>query len=258
MVTIESVSKGSRFNQIYIPKSANYEFIVGEKVVITPLTKHLKEDISPIFYRIDKLNPIKTEICNRILNSLDFADNVIIFGSFLDKGYNFNDVDIFAVTDKKVDLSSFKKRIQKELEIKPHLIVIDNKSLHKGYKTDPLFRDALSRFVSKKRIMLKKDKDINYKILDVHLLASKDLENNYDHIDGNTKYKLIKNMIAIKLFMEDRPLSDINQEIKKIFGDIEKIKKNMLDKKPFVDKFKKEYNKLEKKILDGAKQAKTD
>jgi len=255
MELISKVSKGSRMDQVYIPKKRS-GLSIGSYVVIKPLETEKQTD-NPIFYGIESLEPVKLEIINAIFQEIDKAaykyDNVIITGSFLDKGFNFNDIDIVLVTDEKVNTKYIEKLLTNRLGVCPHIILIDNKSLSKGMETDPLYNVMLSKCVSKKRLIYKIKRELKYKLLDLHLLKSKMLPENFDFLTGNEKYYLTRNMIAIKLFINGKRVTkdSTDQEIDRIFGkdSVKNLKLNMIEKGDFMKEYKKEYKKIFESIF---------
>ena len=251
---ISRISKGTRMDQIYIPKERMPGFELGATVLIKPVLEKAKP--KPYYYKASNLEPIKNEIIAEILNYFEQFENAIITGSFLEKGFDFKDIDVLLITDKKIGTDSIKYHFEREFGISIHITVIGFKSLLKGLSTDPLFQMMLSKFVSKKRAIFKIKNEINYKLLDLHLLESKALIGNFDFLPGNEKYKLTRNLIAIKLFMEDKKISidAVNSQIDSYFGEgaIKHIKENLLDK-GFLDKYKKLYDKIFKVILNGIK-----
>ena len=111
-------------------------------------------------------------------------------------------------------------------------------------------------FSAKKRFVYKTKHKIDYKILDLHLLKSKLLINNFDMLNGNEKYHLIRNIIAISLYLQEKNVNKekVDSEIKKQFDfDIEEIKQNVLEKNNFLKKYKAIYNKTFNKIMKGIK-----
>lgn len=261
MVIIARVSRGSQMDQIYIPKNrAGFE--VGGYVEINPLTKELrnkKEERKLYFYKVKKIEPIKVEIINRIIwiieNNIE-NDNIIFTGSFLDQGFEFQDLDIIVISDKKVDINYLENSIAKKIGIKMHIIMLDNDSLMGGLSSDPLYQMMLSKCVAKKKFIYKSNKKINYKILDLHLLKSKILVDNFDILTGREKYYLIRNIMSIYLFIKGKDINRTNleREIKNIFKvDITKIKNNMLDENKFLKKYKAIYKEIFELIMRHAK-----
>lgn len=244
-------------DQIYLPKN-RAGLPTGEYVIIRPLQESPQEELKPFFYNVEDLEPIKVEIIKKIFNKLNELEpeNLIVGGSFLDKGFRFNDIDILLINDRLQ--SNVKDRVeylQMSLGIKIHLIQISNKELMKCLSSDPLYNMMLSKFISLKRVIFHVRREINYKILDLQLLKSKTLIDNYEILNGEEKYYLSLNMISILLFLNDKKLSKdiVNKEIEKIFKiKIKEIKDNMIDK-DFLKKFKEVYNFTFNKILNGIK-----
>jgi len=262
MELIAKVSKGSKMDQVYLPKNREM-FKTGDYVKITPLNeKSLTEKRyeKPFFYGIKYLEPIKVYVANRIIkiirNLYDERVNIIIAGSFLDQGFTFNDIDLLIIGDKKEALARIKKEIVRETGINAHIIQLNKEELKKGVETDPLYETLLSKCISEKRLLNKPNRKFNYKILDLYLLKSKLFGDNFDVLNGNEKYQFLRNLLAIKLFIENKKVSveSINDEIKKEFKtDIEDIKGNLLDKKDFLQRFNKLYTQTSNKIMDLAK-----
>jgi len=99
---ISRISKGTRMDQIYIPK-IRIDFTVGSYVVIRPLETIAEFEIKPFFYNIKYLEPIKTKIIKEIFKNLSEmikCDNIIITGSFLEQGFRFNDIDVILATSR--------------------------------------------------------------------------------------------------------------------------------------------------------------
>ena len=263
MEIIAKISRGSKMDQVYIPKNRG-GFSIGSYVILKPI-KIEKPKEKPFFYNIKEIEPIKLELIKQVMKIVDKElenyENIIITGSFLEKGFNFNDIDIVIVASNKINQDLIKKNIEDITKISTHIIVIGNGPLSRGLSTDPLYQMMLSKCVAKKRIIYSIKTEINYKLLDLHLLKSKTLMYNFDILNGNKKYYLVRNMIAIDLFLQHKKLNHeiINKEIKKLFGiDVVKIKQNILDKKAFLQRYNKIYKDTFNKIMDtidnGSKQ----
>ena len=257
MEMISKISKGSKMDQIYIPKNRS-GLSIGSYVVITPLeTEKVIE--KPYFYNIKYIEPIKLEIINKIMKIIDeLADNenIIITGSFLDKGFNFNDIDIILVGENKLNIKNIERVIENKIGIKIHFILLNNRALIGGLSTAPLYQMMLSKCISKKRFVYRVKHKIDYKILDLHLLKSKMLIDNFDILNGSEKYYLLRNMIAISLYLQNNKINKelVDNEIEQNFkGSIKEIRENMLDKNKFLKKYKTIYKKIFNKIMKSAK-----
>ena len=242
-------------DQIYIPKN-RIGLDTGSYVIIKPLEVEKREQ-KHYLYNICSIEPIKLQVINQIFKIIENKienENIIITGSFLDKGFNFNDIDIILITDKK--FKNLEKQIQEKIKIKTHLIFINNNSLIEGMSTDPIYQMMLNKCIAKKRFIYKIKNKKNYKLLDLHLLKSKLLIDNFDILNGNEKYNLIRNILAIKLYLENKKITkeNIDLDIKKIFNlTIGQIKQNIIEKDRFIKKYKDFYDKIFNKIMRGIK-----
>lgn len=257
MVIIAKVSRGSKMDQIYIPKNRS-EFDIGSYVVLKPLETEKVE--KPYLYNIKNIEPIKLDMLNEIIRIIDktiYNENIIITGSFLDEGFNFDDIDVIIITENKLNKNNIERNIEDKIKIKTHIIIINNKTLIKGLSIDPLYQMMLSKCVAKKRFIYNVQPKKDYRILDLHLLKSELLINNFDYLDGNEKYYLVRNMIAIYSYIKNKKINKekIDKEIKKIFGikDIKEIKHNMLNKNEFLEKYKKIYKNISYTIMENIK-----
>jgi len=245
---IGKISKGTIMDQIYIPKNRS-GLAIGTYVLIKPLEREEKT-IKPVFYNVRSLEPVKIGIINEIFKDIE-ADNVIITGSFLEKGFHFNDIDVVIINEYKVETEY--EKLRSKLGIKPHIIQLTNKAFLEGLATDPLYRLMLNKCVSKKRLIYQKQARINYKLLDIHLLKSRLLLDNFDELSGSEKYELLRNMVAIMEFIDKKEIKNIDSTIDKCFGKdtVKNIKNNLVQKRYFLDKYSKLLTKIQSKILQG-------
>lgn len=257
MEIIGRVSKGSKMDQVYIPKNRG-GIAIGNYVIIKPLEE--KNHIEKFyFYGIKDIEPIKFRMVKEVMRIVDknlgTYDNIVVTGSFLDKGFHFNDMDIILVVETEINANRIKKDILEEIGIKPHILILSNKSLIKGLEVDPLYRMIFSKYISKNRFVYKIKPKLDYKLLDLHLLKSKVLINNFDFLNGSEKYNAVRNMIAIWLYIKRQKINKeiVDHEIKINFDleNIDKLKQNMVGKKTFLKKYKLIYHKIFLKILRG-------
>lgn len=249
------ISKGTLMDQIYIPKERPLGFELGKPVIIKPLSE--EEEVKPIIcYNIDKLESTKTLIIQKIFNELDYIDNVIVTGSFLERGFQFNDIDIILIDDKKIETKKVENRLSSLFDLNFHIIALDYPTLLKGLETDPLYQAILSKYIAKKRLIFRYRNKINYKLLDLHLLRSKPLIENFDYLTGRQKYDMVRNLISIFLFLNNKKINNetINYTIKKLLKEEPmNIKQNIINKAVFLNEYKRSYNKIFYKILKGIK-----
>jgi len=256
---ISRISKGTRMDQIYIPKK-RIDLTVGSYVAIRPLETTAEEEIKLFFYNVKHLEPIKTRIIKEIfknLNQLIKCDNIIITGSFLESGFRFNDMDIILVSEEKINIKPIESLLENRMGPKFHLILISNKALIKGLSTDPLYMLMLSKCVSKTRFVYRVKPKINYKLVDLHLLKSKLLIDNFDFLTGDEKYEMTRNLIAINQFINKKEITKdkVDLAINNFFGNktVQKLRNNFLLAKDFLKKYKKVYNNAQNRVLKGIK-----
>ncbi|MAF99433.1 MAG: hypothetical protein CMH61_02370 [Nanoarchaeota archaeon] len=253
MVLIAKISKGSQMDQVYLPKSRPPGFAVGNRVEIKPTRKRKKSFYT---HHVQSFEPIKQLMVNEIFDYFAHVDNILITGSFLEKGFYFNDVDIVVINEISEE-QLWKDYFKKALGINVHIICINRKSLLKGLRTDPLFQLMLNRYIAKKREFFRYHNEFHYKILDLHVHSSKSLIDSFDLLTGGEKYKLVRNLIAIRLFLVKKQLTkkSVNKEMEKLFGKnvISELQNNMVEKRIFLKKYKAVYKKTFNKIMKSIK-----
>ena len=249
------ISKGTLMDQIYVPKERPLGFELGTPVVIKPLAE--EEEIKFVYYNIDRLESVKIIMMQKIFSELNFADNVIITGSFLENGFQFNDIDIILIDNKQIDAKKLERHLNRIFDLEFHIISLNYNALLKGLQTDPLYQAMLSRYVAKKKLIFRYKNKINYKILDLHLLKSRPLIENFDYLTGNQKYGMARNLISIFLFLDNKKISNevIDYNIKKLLKeDLISLKQNVIiNKNLFLKEYNSLYENLFKKILEGIK-----
>ncbi|MBI2110511.1 hypothetical protein HYT51_01905, partial [Candidatus Woesearchaeota archaeon] len=207
-----------------------------------------------LLQKLHKLGIIK-DIMRIIEKNIESYGNLIVTGSFLDEGFHFNDLDLIFVAENEIKTSRVKEEIKEKTGIQAHILTLNNKSLVRGLEVDPLYQMMLSRCIVSNRFVFKAKHRVDYKLLDLHLLKSKTLIDNYNFLSGNEKYDLVRNMLAIWLYMNDKKINKeiVDREIKTSLGlnDVNELKQNMVDKKIFLKKYKLMYDKTFAKILRG-------
>ena len=256
---IRKISKGTRFNQIYLQKN-ELGFEPGRVVLITSLQEAVLQ--KPLIFEHNiKLSGLKRKIVEDIfsfLNKKSMAENIIVSGSFINEGYNFGDVDIILLTEQRIEEKVLEKELESKIEIKVHLIIMPKESFTRGLKRDPLFRLMAERFVSSKKIAITKDIEINYRLLDAHLAREKNLVDGFELLSIKQRLKMLRSIVAIKLFVEKKEICyrNIDKETERLFGKelLEKLfyYGSMELKKKFISKLEKEFEKIQEKVIQNA------
>ena len=267
MEILSRISKGSKMDQIYIPKN-RAGLNIGDFVLVKLISSEEQEQIKkqgnnlkkPFLYGINQIEPIKMEIINKIFGILDKFqfENVIITGSFLENGFNFNDIDLLLIS--KEENPAKKKIIESQIinsiGIKPHIILLSKKILISGLETDPIYESMVSRCISRERIVFNYKRHILPRLLDLQLLKSKDLIGNFQEYNGKEKEYFVKNLISISLFLQGKKIKqeEIIRKIKtELKTSLEEIKENILEKE-FERNYERLYKETFNKILKEAEK----
>jgi len=215
---IHKISKGSRFNQIYIPKEMNGVFEIGDVVEIKLLSK--KE----IFYyskNLKKLSNYKEKLVKEIFSFLsDFSDikHIFIIGSFLTNKIDYNDVDILLISNKNIEIEVYNKLIDK-FNIKFHIISISEERFEYLQYSCPLTRSMLSYFVSNKEFNLPEEIKVDKNHIRYLLMTPEDLLK--VNPESRTYYDSIRRLITIENFLENKPVDilEISNQLIKVLGE---------------------------------------
>ena len=252
-------------NQIYLPKNSSSKGMTpGQYVVINIITDSIQASnkqtrFKPYFYGIKKIEPIKLEIIEKIFaivsNFIKKEENIIITGSFIDEGFSFNDIDIL-ILSADINTKGVEAEIIAKIGIKPHVLSMAKEELARGLASDPLYQTMISRCISKNKLIFNYRPQINSKFLDLHLLKSKTLIDNFETLNGKEKYYLTFNMISILLFLQHGKITKslVEKTIKQDFDiqTLEELKDNLVTKE-FLIKYKNIYNKTFDLIMENLK-----
>ncbi|PIN89638.1 hypothetical protein COU57_05760 [Candidatus Pacearchaeota archaeon CG10_big_fil_rev_8_21_14_0_10_32_14] len=221
---IHTISKGSRFNQIYIPKKLEHSFEVGDIVEVKIIEKKVR-----LFYSksIKHLTPFKENIIKRIfaeINQFKEIKQIFVIGSFLTKNEDYNDLDILVVLrDEKINEKLVEKRIYEHLvqslQLKYHLIIIKESILNNLIKKCPLTRSMLYNFVSNNNFELTDEMVIDKNHTKFLLMMPEDTLK--VKVASRVLYDSIRRLITIQRFLDkkDSIPSEIDKDTKKILGE---------------------------------------
>ncbi len=224
---IHKVSKGSRFNQIYVPKEMKTCFEAGDLVEVTLLNKK-----THLFYskNLKNLNRFKENLIKEIFSLLSqFKEikQIFVTGSFLTQKSDYNDIDIMLISEKNLEEKVYKE-LDKKLELKFHVISLPEKSIEYLQKTCPLTRSMLYFFVSNKKFILSNKTELDKKHIKFLLMMPEDLLNL--NLNPRVYYDSLRRLIAIEKFLrnQDSNPTGIDWELIKLIKEslYKKIKSN--------------------------------
>ena len=238
MKFVHKVSRGSKFNQIYIPKDKEKEFEPGDLVEVRLLKKEFK-----VYYskNLKGLTEFKEKLVKEVFEFLmNYKEikQIFIFGSFLTKKIDYNDIDILILTEK--DLTdkddNFEKMVYSNLinrfNLKFHLIFFNKKRLKELLKICPLTRSIFYYYVSNKEFKIPKEIKIDKKHIKFLLMMPEDLLK--VNLDGIEYYNTLRKICAIENFLigKEIPPDKIDAQLEKI---IDKRKLDFLKKNEIVE-----------------------
>lgn len=220
---IHKISKGSKFNQIYIPKEMEADFEVGDSVEVKLLKKKEK-----LYYsqNLKKLSDFKEKLIKEvfsILNKFNEINQIFIAGSFLTQKIDYNDIDLIVVINKnkneKLEENIYNELIEK-INLKFHIIAIQEDKLHFLEKNCPLTKSMFYYYISNKEFNPSAERNIDKNHIKFLLMMPEDLLE--INIGSKKFYDNIRRLITIKRFLEDKELNPkkINNELELILNKI--------------------------------------
>ena len=232
---VHKVSKGSRFNQIYIPYEKENEFEPGDLVEVRLLKKGIT-----IYYskNLKKLSNFKERLIEDIFKFLSKHNDIkqiFIFGSFLTKKIDYKDIDILILTQEKND--KFENKVYNDLidafNLNFHIIFFNEEKLKELLEICPLTRSMLYYYVSNKLFRIPKEIKIDEKHIKFLLMMPENLlEVNLDY--GEEYYNALRKLYTIENFLIRKEISPdkIDAHLENL---IEKRKLDLLKRNEILD-----------------------
>lgn len=213
----KSVSKGSRFNQIYVPSSLNNIIEVGDLVEVRLLEKrrfHYSKN-QPL------INRFKEEMIREIFNFLNKrikCSGIFIVGSFLTKIYGFNDIDLVILDSEYNNLKKLENELMNEFNQKFHVLIYKKDELEKVLSYDPMMVSMFSIYVADRVIKLEYGYKIDKKHILFLLMMPKDLLK--IKLEPRIFYDSIRRLITIEHFLNKKTLliNEIDKEAENLLG----------------------------------------
>ncbi len=221
MKFIHRISKGSRFNQIYVPKEMESIFDVGDLVEVRLLKKNVQLHYSK---NLLKLSEFKEKLIKEIflvLSQFGKIKQSFIVGSFLTQKIDYNDIDIVIIInkeDKNVDEIIYNKLVDK-FNLRFHVISIPKDRFDILEQVCPLTRNMFYYSVSDKKIDLSLDKKIDKNHIEFLLMMPEDLLE--IKLNSRVFFDNIRRLITIERFLEDKTEDPnwVNKELIGLIGD---------------------------------------
>lgn len=227
----KKVSKGSRFNQIYVPKHLENEISAGDEVEVRLIRKKTE-----LYYSksAKKLSVFKENLIKGVFASLkEFKEvsKIFLIGSFLLEKIDFRDIDIILVAKKEtkgLSEKAYNKLINK-FNLKFHVISISEQKLSHLLSICPVTRSMFSTYISNKEFVVDKNTSIDKKHLQFLLMLPEDaLELD---LSSRMFYDSLRRLIVVERFLENKPFgfNIVKSELIKSIGQKlhEKIKNSM-------------------------------
>lgn len=210
------VSKGSRYNQIYIPKELENIVNVGDEVEVTLLRKK-------IYYPGElKISKFKEDFIKEMFSFLAKyreINSVFVVGSFLFEIIDYNDIDMVLTVSEKINIPKLKNQIYKNLierfNQKFHIIIYTEKGLEDLLIYDPITSSMFSIYVGNKKL-IKKKKIVDKKHIKFLLMMPEDLLK--VKLSSRTFFDTLRRLETIERFLKKKSLNiiSINKEIKNL------------------------------------------
>lgn len=211
------VSKGSKFNQIYIPREAEADFEVGDLVEVKLIEKK-----KGLYYskNLPKLNKFKELLVREVFSFLDSfvgVEQVFVVGSFLTSN-DWDDFDLIVVGSGLKD-EEITKQLKEKFGFKFHVIVVDMKRLNFLSKMCPLTKSMFYYYVSDKEHNISKERIIDVNHIEYLLMMPEDLLD--INVNGKVFYDIIKRLISIERFLNGKNIDpiEINKDVVRLLGE---------------------------------------
>lgn len=250
---IHRISRGSRFNQIYIPREMEKVFGVGDLVSIELVEKNVQIFCSKNLM----LSKFKEKLAEEIFSFLcnfKAIERIFLVGSFISQKIDYRDIDLLIVVKDKneiIENEIYSKLIDK-FNLKFHLILIPEDRLARLAEICPLTRSMLYSHVSNKKFIMPERK-IDKNHIKFLLMMPEDLLK--IKANSRTFYDSIRRLITIERFLDNKDIAPekIDKELKNTLGNLyEYIKDNDEIDKSIINKLrviiKKRLKNIYKKI----------
>jgi len=220
MEFIHRVTKGGRFNQIYIPKESEHEFEAGDIVQVKLLQKR-----AGVYYSSNKmkLTPFKEKLAKDVFSLLlqnPPVTSVFLVGSFLTSPSEYRDIDIAVICTEiqKEIQAAIPQQLSDAFGLRFHVLFFTEEQLSKLLRICPLTRGMFSVFASSKPFSLPSETLRDEQHMEFLLMMPEDLLS----VPASPRafYDALRRVIAIEHFLLGRPLDgpSIGKEAGRLIG----------------------------------------
>jgi hypothetical protein len=222
------VSKGSRYNQIYIPRGMEGLFQVGDVVEVRLVEK--ANVLEEGFNKKLEINDFKKEIIKQIFDitsKFKEVEQTIIFGSFLIQKSDYNDIDLALISDKKDMEKTIEIALIDKLPFKFHVISFKPENLKRLLDFCPLTRSMFYYSISNKKLEISKNTLLNKEHIEFLLMMPEDLLK-INISNSRAYFDSLRRLITIIKFLKSQELDPlkINLELKSQLGEVYSWSKN--------------------------------
>jgi hypothetical protein len=216
----KTVSKGTRFNQIYVPKQMDGLIEVGDEVEVRLVRKHVRLHYAK---GLNKLSAFKENLIREVFSFLGetFSPVQIFFvGSFLTEHVHYKDIDIVIINDKKQNKfdDTVYASLTERFDLNFHIISMEEKSFHRLLSACPLTRSMFSTFVGNKPMALPAEQTVDWNHVQFLLMMPQDLLE--ITLGSRAFFDGLRRLITIERFLTKKSLegSTIATELKTTLG----------------------------------------
>ena len=216
------ISKGSRFNQIYIPRCMEGVFEAGDMVEVRLIGKKEKVHYSDNLSR-SRVGEFKESIIRSIFSNLENFKGIkqaFVVGSFLTQKTDYNDIDVLLITDSKHMEEKAYARLSKKIQLKFHTIAVPESKFDKLIRICPMTRSMMHYFASNKKFEIPGEDEIDKQHIEFLLMMPEDLLK-LKISGGRMYFDALRRLIAIRKFIEKKPLDqiEVDSELKSLLGE---------------------------------------
>jgi len=182
------VSKGSNYNQIYIPREMEQYFEAGDTVEVRLITK-----FSKLYYNHLKESDL-SDFKRKLITSI------------------FNEIKTLEDIEKELY-----ENLTKEFNLKFHIISASKEKLTELLKICPLTRSMLHYFVSDKCLEIPKETRIDKKHIQYLLMMPEDLlEVSLE--EGKLYYDVLRKLVSIENFLKNKDIASdkVDEHLEKL------------------------------------------